>query len=134
MRKTTCTASLLTISLLLAAGAFAGNTNRATLQVDETVTVGGKLLPAGNYQLEWAGNGPSVELSISKGRDTVATVPAQVLQVKKAFTGSGYSTSADQAGNKTLTEIFFGGKKYELSIAGASAATAAASDKTQGTN
>ena len=128
------TASLLTFSLLLAAGAFAGNTNRGTLQVDETVTVGGKTLPAGNYQLEWAGSGPNVELRISKGRDTVATVPAQVLPVKIAFAGSGYSTSADQAGNKTLTEIFFGGKKYELSIAGASAATATPSDKAQGTN
>jgi hypothetical protein len=134
MKKTKLTASLLTFSLLLAAGAFAGNTNRATFQVDETVTVGGKSLPAGNYQLEWAGSGPSVELSISKGRDTVATVPAQVLPVKKAFAGSGYSTSADQAGNKTLTEIFFGGKKYELTIGEASAATPTPSDKTQVTN
>jgi len=134
MRKIKLTATLLTFSLLLAGGAIAGNTNRGTLQVDETVTVGGKTLPAGNYQLEWAGSGPNVELSISKGRDTVATVPAQVLPIQKAFAGSGYSTSADQAGNKALTEIFFGGKKYELSIGGASAAAAAASDKTQGTN
>jgi hypothetical protein len=61
-------------------------------------------------------------------------VPARVHPITTAFTGSGYSTSADQAGNKTLTEIFFGGKKYELTIGGASAATAAAADKTQGTN
>lgn len=134
MRKTKLTASLLASSLLLAAGAFAGNTNKGTLQVDETVTVGGKVLPAGNYKVEWVGSGPSVELSISKGRDTVATVPAQVLPIQKAFAGSGYSTNADQAGNKALTEIFFGGKKYELTIGGASAATAAPSDKAQGTN
>ena len=134
MRKTKLTASLLASSLLLAAGAFAGNTNKGTLQVDETVTVGGKVLPAGNYKVEWVGSGPSVELSISKGRDTVATVPAQVLPIQKAFPGSGYSTNADQAGNKALTEIFFGGKKYELTIGGASAATAPASDKAQGTN
>jgi hypothetical protein len=134
MRKMKFSAGLLPFSLLLAASAIAGNTNKGTLKVDETVTVGGKQLPAGRYQVEWTGSGPTVELSISNGRDTVAKVPAQVLPVKTAQTGSGYSTNTDQAGNKALTEIFFGGKKYELSIGEASAATAMPSDKTQGSN
>jgi hypothetical protein len=134
MRKMQFTASLLTFSLLLAASAIAGNTNKGTLKVDETVTVGGKRLPAGRYQVEWIGSGSNVEISISDGRDTVAKVPAQVLPLKKAEAGSGYSTNTDQAGNKALTGIFFGGKKYELSIGEASAATPTPSDKTQGSN
>jgi|SRR5882762_10826381 hypothetical protein len=134
MRKTKLTPGLLTFSLLLATGTIAGNTNKGTLQVDETVTVGGKPLPAGRYQVEWTGTGPAVELSISNGRDTVAKLPAQILPMKKAYAQSGYSTNTDQAGNKALTEIFFGGKKYELSIGEASAATATASDKTQRSN
>jgi hypothetical protein len=88
--------------------------------------------PDGKYRVEWAGSGPSVELSISDGRETVAKVPAQILPLKKAEAKSGYSTTADQAGNKTLTEIFFGGKKYDLSIGEASAATP--SDQTRGSN
>ncbi len=134
MRKMQFTAGLLTFSLVLAAGAIAGNTNKGTLKVDETVTVGGKQLAAGQYQLEWAGTGPNVELSISDGRETVAKVPAQVLPLKKAEPGSGYSTNADHAGNKMLTGIFFGGKKYELAIGEASAATDTPSDKTRGSN
>ena len=134
MRKTKFTAGLLTFSLLLAASAIAGNTNKGTLQVAETVTVGGKQLPAGKYQVEWAGSGSNVELTISDGRETVAKVPAQILALKKAEAASGYSTSTDQAGNKALTEIFFGGKKYQLSIGEASAATTTPSDKTQGSN
>jgi len=134
MRTTKLTAGLVTFSLLLASSAIAGNTNKGTLQVDETVTVGGKPLPAGRYQVEWTGTGPAVELSISNGRDTVAKLPAQILPTTKAYAQSGYATSTDQAGNKALTEIFFGGKKYELSIGEASAATAAAPDKTQGSN
>lgn len=134
MRKMQFTAGLLTFSLLLAASAIAGNTNKGTLKVDETVTIGGKQLPAGKYQVEWIGSGSNVEISISDGRDTVAKVPAQVLPLKKAEAGSGYSTNTDQAGNKALTGIFFGGKKYELSIGEASAATPAPSDKTQGSN
>jgi hypothetical protein len=128
------TAGLLTFSLLLAASAIAGNTNKGTLKVEETVTVGGKQLPAGRYQVEWAGTGSNVELSISDGRDTEAKVPALVLPLKKAEAESGYSTNTDQAGNKALTGIFFGGKKYELSIGEASAATPTPSDKTQGSN
>jgi len=134
MRRTKFTAGLLTISLLLAASAFAGNTNKGTLQLTDTVTVGGKQLPAGKYRVEWAGNGPTVEVSISDGRETLAKVPAQVLPLEKAETTSGYTISTDQAGNKALTEIFFGGKKYQLSIGEASAATATPSDKAQGRN
>jgi hypothetical protein len=134
MRKMKFTAGLLAFSALLATSAIAGNSNRGTLSVAETVTVGGKQLPAGKYQVEWTGTGPGVELSISDGRETVAKVPAQVLALAKAQPTSGYATNADQAGNKALTEIFFGGKKYELSIGEASAATATPADKTQGSN
>jgi len=134
MRKTRFTAGLLTLSLLLAASAIAGNTNKATLKVSETVSVGGKQLRAGTYRVEWAGSGSNVELSIIDGRETVAKVPAQILPLEKAEAASGYSTSTDQAGNKALTEIFFGGKKYQLSIGEASAATATPSDNRPASN
>jgi hypothetical protein len=133
MRKMKSSAGLLAFSLLLASSAIAGNSNKGTLNTTETVTVGDKQLRAGRYQVEWAGTGPSVELSILDGRETVAKVPAQLVTLDKAGAASGYSTRADQAGNKALTEIFFGGKKYELSIGEASAA-ATPSDKTQGSN
>ncbi len=134
MRRTKFTAGLLTFSLLLAASAIAGNANKGTLQLTDTVIVGGKQLPAGKYRVEWAGSGSTVEVSISDGRETLAKVPAQVLPLEKAQTTSGYTISTDQAGNKALTEIFFGGKKYQLSIGEASAATATPSDEAQGRN
>jgi hypothetical protein len=134
MRKMKFTAGFLAFSLLLAASAIAGNSNKGTLNVSETVTVGGKQLPPGRYQVEWAGTGSDVEVSISNGRDTLAKVPAQVLPLRKAETESGYSTNTDQAGNKALTGIFFSGKKYQLTIGEAAAATATPSDKTPGSN
>ena len=134
MTRTKSIANLLTISLLLSASAIAGNTNKGKLQVSETVSVGGKQLRAGEYQVEWAGSGPDVEVTISDGRETVAKVPAQILALNKAERTSGYTTTSDQAGNKALTEIFFGGKKYQLSIGEASASTATPSDKTRGNN
>ena len=134
MKKLKLAATLLTLSLVLVTGAIAGTSSKGTLNVAETVIVGGKQLPAGKYQVAWTGSGSDVELSISDGRETVAKVPAQILPLRKAGAANGYSTNTDQAGNKALTEIFFGGKKYQLSIGEASAATATPSDKTQGSN
>jgi len=134
MTRTKSIANLLTLSLLLAASAVAGNTNKGTLKVAETVSVGGKQLTAGQYRVEWAGNGPDVELTISDGRETVAKVPAQILPLTKAEANSGYSINTDQAGNKVLTGILFGGKKYQLSIGEASAATATPSDNRPASN
>ena len=133
MKSTKIMTGLLAFSLLLAASAIAGN-NKGTLRTDETVTIGGKQLPAGKYQVTWAGSGSNVELSISDGRETLAQVPAQILPLKTAQAGSGYSIKTDEAGNKSLTEILFDGKKYKLSVGEASAATATPSDKTQGSN
>src|SRR2546430_843942 len=133
MKQSKLSASLLAFSLLLASAAIAGPSNKGTLKVGETVTVSGKHLPAGKYEVEWAGSGPEVELSISDGGETLAKVPAQIVPQKKAQPQSGYATSADQSGNKALTEIFFGGKKYVLSIGEASAA-AAASNQSKSNN
>ena len=127
MRRTKFTTGLLAFSLLLGASAIAGP-NKGTLQVDETVTVGGKQLPAGKYRVTWAGSGSNVELTISDGRETLTNVPAQIVPLKKAQDGSGYTVKTDEAGNRALTEIFFDGKKYELSIGEASAATATPSE------
>jgi len=134
MRNTKFTAGLLALSLLLAGSAMAGTTNKGTLQFDETVTVAGKQLPAGKYHVEWTGDGPTVELSISDGRETVAKVPAQIVPVKKAEPTSGYSTSADPAGNKTLTGVFFSGRKYDLAIGEVAAATSTPSEKPAASN
>ena len=134
MRKAKFAAGLLTFSLMFAGGAIAGNTNKTTLKFGETVTVAGKQLPPGQYNVEWAGTGSDVELNISNGKGPVAKVPAQIVPLEKALSGSGYSTDADQAGNRVLTGIFLGGKRYELSITGASAATATPSDKVAGSN
>ncbi len=134
MTRTKSIANLLTLSLLLAASAVAGNPNKGKLKVAETVSVGGQQLRAGEYQVEWAGSGPNVEVTISDGRETVAKVPAQILPLTKAEATNGYSISTDQAGNKALTGIFFGGKKYQLSIGEASATTTTPSDNKPASN
>ena len=70
---------LFAASLLLCATAFAVKTNKKALHLYEKAKIEATLLPPGDYKVEWSGSGPNVELNIVQGRDTLATVAAQVV-------------------------------------------------------
>jgi len=55
MKVANITLTFLAGALLLATGSFAGEANKATLRLQEKVTVEGKQLPPGTYRLEWDG-------------------------------------------------------------------------------
>ncbi|HEY2547360.1 MAG TPA: hypothetical protein VGI46_14930 [Candidatus Acidoferrum sp.] len=103
-------------SLLLAVSAVAGDTIKKSLHVYENVTVGGTQLTPGDYKVEWSGPGPDVKVSILKGKQTVATVPARIESENSANTQAGYALTPGKDGGQTVAEIFFTGEKYELKI------------------
>jgi|SRR6266436_3326833 len=102
-------------SLLLAASAFAG-TGKGTLHLYESMDVQGKQLPPGDYKVEWNGEGPNVELNITEGKKTVASLPAQVVTVAEKNTTDGYASKKLGDGKNALTEIFFHGRDFELRL------------------
>lgn len=108
-------------SLLLASGALAQE-EKAKLNLPETVTVAGQQLTPGEYKLTWNGTGPSVELKIVKGKQVV-TVPARVVQEANTTISNSYGARKEADGSRTLTTIYFSGKKYNLEIAGAQSAS-----------
>ena len=101
-------------SLLLASAAFAGE--KASVKVFETVKVSGKTLPAGVYNVSWEGTGSNVQVSIHKGKEAVATIPAQLEASDSAPDSTGYSTRKEDDGSTSLTTVFFAGKKYSLNF------------------
>jgi hypothetical protein len=117
-------------SLLLASAAFAGE--KATVKLYEDVKVNGKTIPAGKYDLSWEGSGSNVQLSIHQGKETVATVPAQLEASKSAPVSTGYSTKKEDDGSKSITSVFFAGKKYTLNLDQQAAATSAQAASTPG--
>ena len=114
-------------SLLLAASAFAAGTGKGSLHLYESVEVQGKQLGPGDYKLEWNGEGPKVELNITQGKKTVATVPAELITVARKNPTDGYSSQKAEGGQPALSEIFFGGKTYEVRLAGQSGPAGSAS-------
>lgn len=114
--------TLLGASLLLASSAFAASTGKGTLHLYESVEVQGKQLPAGEYKVEWNGEGDKVELNINRGKKTVASVPAQVVSVSEKNSSDGYAANKSDDGKNALTEIFFGGKNYQIRLGDQAAA------------
>jgi hypothetical protein len=115
---------LLGASLLLASAAFAGE--RASVKLYEDVKVNGKTLAAGKYDLAWEGSGTNTQLSIRQGKETVATVPVQIETTNSAPESTGYSTRKADDGSRSLTNLFFAGKKYTLNLEQAAAANTSA--------
>ena len=101
-------------SLLLATAAFAGE--KATVRVYENVKVNGTTLAPGKYEVAWEGTGATVQVSIRQGSNTIATIPAAVETAKAAPAGTGYSTKTDGDGSKSVTSVFFAGKKVSLNL------------------
>ena len=110
-------------SLFLASTAFAGE--KATVKVYEDVKVNGKTIPAGKYDLTWEGSGSNVQVNIQKGKETIATIPAQIETANAAPQSTGYSTRKEGDGSKSVTNFFFAGKKYSLNLDQQSAGTSA---------
>ncbi len=78
----------------------------------------------------WNGPAPatSAQLSIRKGNETVATVPAKIIATKSAPSSTGYSTKGESDGSKSLTSVFVAGKKYTLELGQEAAAVPAKSE------
>ena len=116
---------ILGLAMLLATTAFAAS-NKGALQLSTPVNVAGKQLAAGDYTVKWDGSGPAVQVSILKGKNVVATVPAQVVTLPNA---SSYDSAVvnSEGGSRSLQQIRFSGKKFALEVAGEGSGSSGAS-------
>lgn len=132
MKVSRLSCALLGAAFLCAIPALAGSTIKKSLHLTDTVSVRGVTLSPGDYRVEWTTPGPNVEVRILEGRDTVATVPAQVVAVATQNGQDGYALKAGKDGKTdSLTELFFSGEKYHLAI-GDSATSSAKQASTSG--
>ncbi len=102
------------LALLLASSAFAGT--KANLTLNSPTTINGTKLQAGDYKLEWEGSGASVQLSIMKGKNVLAKVPAKIVDLTSAAWASAAVTKKNDDGSTSLAGIRFEGKKFALEV------------------
>jgi hypothetical protein len=102
------------LALLLATSAFAAN--KGSLTVQEPVMLNGTKLAAGDYKVQWDGNGPNVELSITQGKKVIAKVPAHMVDLDSPAQSDAAVVKNNGDGTKSLTEVRLSGKKFALAV------------------
>ena len=106
---------VLGLAVLLATGAFASN--KGSLHVQEAVQLNGQQIPAGDYQVRWAGTGSNVEVSVRHGKKVVTKTSAKLIDLQRA--SSTDATVVDHSsGTPSVSEVRFAGKKYALALGG----------------
>lgn len=96
--------------------AFAAKDSQS-LTLSIPVKVGATQLPAGSYTVAWTGTGQNVQVTLSKDKKTLVTVPAKLVPEKNGHVGVSTDTVA---GVDVLESIQF--DKLSLVLAGTPAA------------
>jgi len=116
---------VLGLGLLLATSAFAAS--KGPLQLTAPATVAGKQLAAGDYTVKWDGTGPAVQVEILKGKNVVATVPAQMVTLDHTSNYDSAVVNTASDGSRVLSQIRFSGKKMALTVGGEGGASSSGS-------
>jgi len=103
-------------ALVSSSGAFAGDANKGKLHLQDKTIVDGKPLNPGNYTVEWTGAGPTVEVTLLHGKQTVATFPAHIMEQSTPNHNDAYGSAPESDGSRRLTVIYISGKRTNLEL------------------
>jgi hypothetical protein len=120
-----------TLAFTLTTGAFAAsNSHKSNFEISTPAQINGTQIPAGEYTAKWEGSGPTVQVSLMKGKKVLATVPAQVIQLDKAAGDTQAELKSGSKGDRELTSLQFAGKKFSLQLGTETAKAQTKSDST----
>jgi hypothetical protein len=94
--------------------------NEKTLPFRAEVTLNGKKLPAGFYEISWASHSPEATVTFVRAGQVMVTAMGKWVDRDTQYTTDAlvYSNNAD--GSHTLLEIRFAGRRQALVFAGVS--------------
>ena len=103
-------------AIAFSSGTFAGDANKGKLHLQDKTIVDGKPLNPGNYTVEWTGTGPTVQVTLRQGKQTVATFPAHITEQSTPNHDDAYSNATEPDGSSRLTAIYISGKRTALEL------------------
>jgi hypothetical protein len=77
-------AMLTALFLVLSLMSFAATSNSEMIRFEQPVKVAGTQVAPGEYHLVWEGTGPEVQVSFMRGKKTVVTASARVVEQPNA--------------------------------------------------
>jgi hypothetical protein len=116
MKVSKLLAVLFGAALVLSSSVLARESNKSALHLSDKVTVQGKSLNSGDYTVEWTGSGSAVEVTILKGKQTVATLSGRMIDQATSNPGDAYGIHTGSDGSQTLTTIYPAHKKVALQL------------------
>ena len=114
MKQIKYTALLSMLALLFSVCAFARDKNQHSVEITDSVQVGGTQLKPGSYKVEWQGTGPQIQVNFVRNGKTVATVPGTLKTNDAQVSQDDIVTATTSANTKTLKEIDFSRSKESL--------------------
>jgi len=116
MKQIKYAALLSTLALVFSVSALARDKNQHSVEIPDSVQVGGTQLEPGSYQLVWQGTGPEIQVNFVRNGKTVAAVPGTLTTNDPQVTQN--DVQIDTASNtKTLRQIDFSRNKESLVFA-----------------
>ena len=116
MKLSKLAVTLATVGLFFAGVAISAEANKTTIRIDQKITVDGKTLDSGKYTAEWTGDGPSVQVTLLHGKDTVATFAAQIKQEPTPNSNDAIGTTDGPDGSRQLSSIYPNGKRISIQL------------------
>ena len=89
---------------------------KKNVDITDQVVLAGRTLPAGQYKVEWQGNGPNVKVNFLKSGKTVLTAPAKVAQLKTKAPYDAVVENTRKNGTKTISEIEWTNQRQALTF------------------
>ncbi len=107
-------AALSTLTLLFPLGALARDKSEHSLNFSNPVQVGNTQLAPGKYEVEWQGDGPTVQVSFMQYGKTVTTTPGTLKTNDEQVKQDEFLTNGSGGKTPVLTEIDFGHQREAL--------------------
>ena len=111
--------ALLVVAAALVSGsaAWAGLKSHSThVKLAEAVTVGGKMLPAGDYHVTWSGDSSRVQVTFERRSQVFAKADATLEQRAEASPQEEVISRVTKSGQRALEELRFHNEKTVLAF------------------
>src|ERR1700688_1469870 len=114
MKQIKYTALLSMLALLFTVSALARDKNQRSIEIVDSVQVGGSQMRPGSYKVQWQGTRPDVQVNFVRDGRTIATASGTLKTNDAHVVQDDIVTDATSANTKTLKEIDFGHNKESL--------------------
>jgi hypothetical protein len=85
----------------------------STLEISKTISVGGKEIKAGQYDVIWKSGSPQAEITFHKGKYELK-VPCKIVENDKKSDHTSFTVGKDSSGHDCIKTIQFSGKKIQI--------------------